>query len=350
MLTELEALCGEAERAFDKAVSTEALYEVKVKFLGKQGSISTILKEVGKLEPEKRKEVGKKANEIRDRLENLYSSRQSQLKTTELNASLSQSKIDVTLPGLKAVHGSSHPIWKVTKEICDIFARLGFAVRTGPHIEKDFFNFDALNMPADHSARDMQDTFYIDDGIERKPGEMSPWLLRTHTSPVQIRSMLSEKPPIRIVSPGGVYRSDSDMSHSPHFHQVEGLLVDENVSMADLKGTLGFFAREFFGSEIKVRLRPSYFPFVEPGAELDASCPLCKAAGCGMCKGSGWIELAGCGMVHPTVFKHVGLEYPKWNGFAFGMGVERLAVVKYGVGHIGLYFENDVRFLEAFGP
>jgi phenylalanyl-tRNA synthetase alpha chain len=348
MLEKIATLSGEAQKAIEKASTTEALYEAKVKFLGKQGSFSAILKEMGKLTPDERKTIGKKANEVRDHLEHIYAQREAQLKRGELNLKLEKERIDVTLPGVSPQPGAKHPIWKVNKEMCDIFERLGFSVRTGPHIEKDFYNFDALNIPADHASRDMQDTFYIDDGVVRKPGEYSPWILRTHTSPVQIRSMLTEKPPLRIISPGGVYRSDSDMSHSPHFHQVEGLLIDENVSMSDLKGTLGFFAREFFGPGVQVRLRPNYFPFVEPGAEMDASCPFCKAQGCGMCKGSGWIELGGCGMVHPSVFKSVGLEYPKWNGFAFGLGVERMGVVKYGVGHIGLYFENDLRFLEQF--
>jgi phenylalanyl-tRNA synthetase alpha chain len=348
MLSKIEELFQQAKSAFESAAASSSLYEVKVQFLGKQGSYSAVLKELGKLSPEEKKNIGRRANEVRDSLEKVYNEREAVLKSQELTLKLNKEKIDVTLPGVARMQGAEHPVWRVTKEMCDIFARIGFSVRSGPHIEKDFYNFDALNIPADHASRDMQDTFYIDDGVERGPGEFSPWLLRTHTSPVQIRSMLTEKPPLRILSPGGVYRSDSDMSHSPHFHQVEGLLIDENVSMSDLKGTLGFFAREFFGPDVKVRLRPSYFPFVEPGAELDASCPFCKAQGCGMCKGSGWIELGGCGMVHPQVFKAVGLEYPKWNGFAFGMGADRMAIVKYGIGHIGLLFENDLRFLEQF--
>ena len=348
MLEKINALFLQAQKAAESATSSEALYEVKVQFLGKSGSFSAILKEMGKLTPDERKTIGKRANEVRDQLEELYSSRDKALKSQALNKTLEGERIDVTLPGMGRRFGAVHPIAKVTDEICQIFARLGFSVRLGPHVEKDFYNFDALNIPGDHASRDLQDTFYVNDGVERAPGEFSPWILRTQTSPVQIRTMLTEKPPIRIVSPGGVYRSDSDISHSPHFHQVEGLLVEKNVSMANLKGTLGFFAREFFGPDIKVRLRPSYFPFVEPGAELDASCPFCKMKGCGMCKGSGWIELAGCGMVHPQVFKQVNLPYPEWNGFAFGMGVERMAVVKYGVPHIGLFFENDLRFLEQF--
>jgi phenylalanyl-tRNA synthetase alpha chain len=334
MLERIDGLSAEAKKAIGEASTLEALYEAKVRFLGKQGSFSAILKEMGKLTPEDRKTIGKRANEVRDLLESTYTQRENELKKIELDKKLEGEKIDITLPGFKRTIGSVHPIAKVTEEICDIFARIGFSVRLGPHIEKDFYNFDALNIPADHSSRDLQDTFYVKDHVERKPGEVSPWVLRTHTSPVQIRTLLSEKPPLRIISPGGVYRSDSDVSHSPHFHQIEGLLIDKNVSLSDLKGTLAFFAREFFGPEIQVRLRPSYFPFVEPGAEVDASCPLCKSKGCSMCKGTGWIELAGCGMVHPQVFKQVGLEYPAWNGFAFGMGVERVAVVKYGISHL----------------
>jgi len=348
MLEKINALFDQAQKAITEASTPPALYEVKVQFLGKSGSLSAILKEMGKLTPDERKTIGKRANEVRDLLEEAFSNRETTLKTSEMNKKLQGERLDVTLPAVPRNSASLHLITKVTQEICDIFARLGFAVRLGPHVEKDFYNFDSLNIPPDHSSRDLQDTFYVNDGVERGPGDLSPWILRTHTSPVQIRTLLTEKPPVRIVSPGGVYRSDSDMSHSPHFHQVEGLLVERNVSMADLKGVLGFFAREFFGPEIKVRLRPSYFPFVEPGAEVDASCPFCKSKGCGMCKGSGWIELAGCGMIHPQVFKQVGVAYPEWNGFAFGMGIERMAVVKYGVPHIGLFYENDLRFLEQY--
>ncbi|MCC6276527.1 MAG: phenylalanine--tRNA ligase subunit alpha [Oligoflexia bacterium] len=348
MLDRINGLFEEAKLAIAKATTSESLYEVKVRYLGKQGSFSGILKEMGKLTPDDRKTIGKRANEVRDELESLYLSKESGLKRSELNSRLEKERLDITLPGEKRMVGSDHLVVRVTRELCEIFGRIGFSVRLGPHIEKDFFNFDALNIGPDHASRDMQDTFYIDDGVERKTGEFSPWILRTHTSPVQIRSMMTEKPPLRIMSPGGVYRSDSDVSHSPHFHQVEGFVVDENVSMADLKGTLGFFAREFFGSEVKVRLRPSFFPFVEPGAEFDASCPLCKQKGCSMCKGSGWIEIGGSGMIHPNVFKSAGIEYPKYNGFAFGMGIERIAIVKYGVTHIGAFTENDTRFLEQF--
>lgn len=340
MLNKIDELLRDAQSQIAAASSTDSLYEVKVKFLGKQGSLSQLLKGLGVLSPEERKTVGKRANEVKDLLEGAVDSRSGELKSMELNLKLAKEKCDVTLPALSEGTGRLHPIFKVNKEICDIFSRLGFAIRTGPHVERAGYNFDCLNMPADHPARDLQDTFYID----------SDWILRTHTSPVQIRTMLSEKPPLRIISPGGVYRSDSDTSHSPHFHQIEGFWVDKNVSMADLKGVLAFFTQEFFGSEIKVRLRPSYFPFVEPGAEVDASCPLCKGKGCHMCKHTGWIEIAGCGMVHPEVFKSVGIDYPTYNGFAFGMGIERMAVVKYGISHIGHLYENDLRFLGAFKP
>ncbi|MBK9294175.1 MAG: phenylalanine--tRNA ligase subunit alpha [Oligoflexia bacterium] len=348
MIEKINQLSKLAHEAIEKASSTDALYEVKVKYLGKQGLLSTVLKDLGKLSPDERKTVGLHANNAKAELEEQIDTKTKSLKTLEQNQKLQSEKIDVSLPGLAPKPGSIHPINKVMNEMCSIFSRLGFSVRTGPHIENAFYNFDALNIPADHPSRDLQDTFYVDDGIDHEPGKFSPWVLRTHTSPVQTRTMLTEKPPLRIISPGGVYRSDSDTSHSPHFHQIEGLLIDKNVSLSDLKGVLGFFAKEFFGSDIKVRLRPSYFPFVEPGAELDASCPLCKGKGCSMCKHTGWIELAGCGMVHPEVFKAVGIEYPTWNGFAFGMGIERMAVVKYGVSHIGLFSENDLRFLENF--
>ena len=349
MQNKINEQAGRAKKLIEAATTTEALFDVKVKFLGKQGSLTSVLKELGKLTPDERKVIGQLANTVKAELEGLIDSKNNSLKTLELNKKLSKEKIDVSLPGLAPRVGSIHPINKVMDEMCGIFGRLGFSVRTGPHVEKDEYNFDALNIPADHPARDLQDTFYVTESDQKmESGKFSPWVLRTHTSPVQIRTLLTEKPPLRIISPGGVYRSDSDASHSPNFHQVEGLLIDKNVSMGDLKGVIAYFAKEFFGPEIKVRLRPSYFPFVEPGAEIDASCPLCKGAGCGMCKGSGWIEIAGCGMVHPEVFKAVGLEYPQWNGFAFGMGVERMAVVKYGVSHIGLFAENDLRFLETF--
>jgi phenylalanyl-tRNA synthetase alpha chain len=348
MQNKIQELLVQAKAQIDAAISSESLYEAKVKYLGKQGSFSLLLKDLGKLTPEERKTVGKVANEAKTQLETLFNEKADGLKTKELNIKLSKEKIDVSLPGIVPHPGHIHPIYKVMNEMIGIFAKLGFSVRTGPHIEKDFYNFDALNIPADHPARDLQDTFYVSDDKPLEPGQFSPWVLRTHTSPVQIRTLMTEKPPLRIISPGGVYRSDSDTSHSPNFHQVEGLLIDKNVSMADLKGVIGFFAKEFFGGDIKVRLRSSYFPFVEPGAEIDASCPLCKAKGCGMCKGTGWIEIAGCGMVHPEEFKAVGVEYPLWNGFAFGMGVERMAVVKYGVSHIGQFYDNDLRFLEAF--
>ncbi len=226
----------------------------------------------------------------------------------------------------------------VINEITDILARIGYSVRTGPFIEKDWFNFEALNIPADHPARDEQDTFYVDDGH----------VLRTHTSPVQIHTMMDEKPPIRVVAPGSVFRCDNDISHSPNFHQIEALLVDRKVSMANLKGTISFFVKEFFGKDIKTRFRPSFFPFTEPSAEVDCSCPICKGKGCRMCKGSGWIEIGGSGLVNPKVFEQVGLDPKEWQGFAFGFGIERMAIIKYGIEDIRLFSENDVRFLEQF--
>ena len=246
--------------------------------------------------------------------------------------------MDLTLPGPQIPLGAKHLIPSVIDEIVDILSRIGFSVRTGPFIEDDFHNFSALNIPADHPSRDMQDTFYIDE----------THVLRTHTSPIQIRTMETEKPPIRILAPGGVFRHDYDASHSPHFHQIEALLIDKNVSMADLKGTISYFIKEFFGSNIKTRFRPSFFPFTEPSAEVDCSCPLCEGKGCKMCKQTGWIEIGGSGLVHPAVLKSVGIDSKEWQGFAFGFGIERMAIIKYGVNDIRLFMENDMRFLEQF--
>ena len=368
MIDRIQALMSEAKQSFLKAQTSQELYDCKVQFLGKSGSFSGLMKEMGKLSAEERPIIGKKANEAKVELESVYSQREAELKRQELNKQLESERVDVTLPGLKAEMGHRHPIHMVLDEMIGIFAKMGFAVRTGPQIESDFYNFESLNIPPDHSSRDMQDTFYVRSQLAGNsqqaqssgPGSGSgsgnsggqrgdtQWVLRTHTSPIQIRSMKTEKLPFRVIGPGAVYRSDSDVSHSPNFHQLEGFLVDQNVSMADLKGTLSFFAKEFFGSEMKVRFRPSYFPFTEPSAEVDASCQLCKGSGCRMCGGSGWIEIGGCGMTHPNVFKAAGVEYPKWNGFAFGMGIERMAVVKYGVEDIRLFVENDLRFLRQF--
>ena len=338
MKEKLDEIRSQATQAFQAALGAKELYELKVQFLGKQGSFSAIMKEMGKLSPEERPAFGKLVNEVKRDLETLYGQREEQLKAKELGAQLQAEALDLTLPAVAEPLGSQHPISIVIEEISRILARLGYSVRTGPLIEKDRYNFEILNMPKDHPARDMQDTFYIDE----------QHVLRTHTSPIQAHVMENEKPPIRVVGVGPVFRCDSDVSHSPNFHQIEGLCIDRNVSMADLKGTISFFVREFFGAGLKTRFRPSFFPFTEPSAEVDCQCPLCKGKGCRMCKDSGWIEIGGSGLVNPNVLKMAGVAYPEWQGFAFGFGIERMAIIKYGVDDIRLFNENDVRFIRQF--
>lgn len=334
----IEEIRSQAAQAFSQATTSAALYELKVQFLGKQGSFSNIMKEMGKLSAEEKPAFGKLVNEVKQSLETLYSQKEEQLKNAELNAKLQSEKLDLTLPGPQVQMGAQHPISLVIDEIVSILARLGYSVRTGPLIEKDRYNFEALNIPKDHPARDMQDTFYVDE----------THVLRTHTSPIQIHVLETEKPPLRILGVGPVFRSDSDVSHSPNFHQIEGMLVDSKVSMADLKGTISFFVREFFGKDLKTRFRPSFFPFTEPSAEVDCQCPICNGKGCRMCKDSGWVEIGGSGLINPNVFKHANVDYPKWQGFAFGFGIERMAIIKYGVDDIRLFNENDLRFLRQF--
>jgi len=336
--TNLEEIKTQALESFRGAKTSQDLYQLKVQFLGKSGPLSLFMREMKNLSPQERPLFGQRVNEVKQALEEVYEELEKKLKRQELEFKLQKEHIDVSLPGVECAQGAAHPVQVAMEEMLKIFSHIGYGVRLGPLIEKDFYNFEALNMPEGHPARDMQDTFYIDDNH----------VLRTHTSPVQIRTMQSEKPPIRIIAPGSVFRCDSDISHLPMFHQVEGLLVDEKVSMADLKGTLAYFNKEFFGSKVKTRFRPSFFPFTEPSAEVDCSCPLCDQKGCRLCGHSGWIEIGGCGLVHPNVFASAGVEYPQWTGFAFGMGVERLAMVKYGIEDIRLFPENDLRFLEQF--
>ncbi|RME17204.1 MAG: phenylalanine--tRNA ligase subunit alpha [Bdellovibrio sp.] len=324
--------------SFEKAQSTQDLYNMKVAFLGKQGELSLLLREMGKLSKEERPAFGKLANEVKRRLESHYLKRESELKEKELEERLAQEALDLTLPGPPRYLGAKHPVAMVIDEMVDIFARVGYSVRTGPLIEKDKYNFEALNIPEDHPARDLQDTFYIDE----------EHVLRTHTSPIQIHTMETEKPPLRILAPGSVFRCDSDISHSPNFHQMEGLLIDKKVSMADLKGTIAFFVKEFFGEGLKTRFRPSFFPFTEPSAEVDCSCPICMGQGCRMCKNSGWVEIGGSGLVNPKVLSFCGLSPEEWQGFAFGFGIERMAIIKYGIEDIRLFSENDTRFLRQF--
>jgi len=322
----------------EKVSNLNDLYQLKVKYLGKKGIISQLNKNLKDIESDKRAEFGKKIHELRVLFENSYDEKEKTLKEIERNQKLASEKIDITLPGFPLNYGSIHPITKVYNEIVDIFTAMGFEVATGPEIESDFYNFEALNIPKAHPARDMQDTFYISEEV----------LLRTHTSPVQIRTMLEQKPPVKIIAPGKVYRCDSDVTHTPMFHQVEGLLVDEKVTFGDLKGTLTLFIKRLFGDDVPVRFRPSFFPFTEPSAEVDMGCVICNSKGCRVCKNTGWLEILGCGMVHPNVFKSVGYDFQKYRGYAFGMGIERITMLKFGINDLRLFFENNIKFLSQF--
>lgn len=336
--SKLESLKQLALSSFAESQTAAALYQLKTEFLGKSGKLTEIMKDMAALPKEEKPAFGKLVNEVKQALEQAYTQFEEALKAKELEAQMANEELDLTLPAPPHFAGTEHPVSKVTHEIFSIMARLGYSLRQGPLIEKDFYNFEALNIPENHPARDMQDTFFIDP----------THVLRTHTSPIQIHSLESERPPLRIIGTGAVFRCDSDISHLPHFHQIEGMCVDAKVSMADLKGTISFFVKEFFGSQIKTRFRPSYFPFTEPSAEVDCTCPICKGKGCSMCKGSGWIEIGGCGLINPKVFAAAQIQYPTWQGFAFGFGIERMAIIKYGIGDIRLMPENDTRFLEQF--
>ena len=343
-IAEVETECL---KAIELARSSSELVEVDNKFLSKKGALSELLKALRDVSPEDRPKVGARANEAKSKLEAALQTKRSAFEAQALEERLSKERIDFSLPGRKIPQGSLHPITKIVTEIVTIFRRLGFDLSQGPEIETEFHNFDALNLAADHPARDMQDTFYLPPHHKSQNGESL--VLRTHTSPVQIRTMKSKKPPIRILSPGAVFRSDYDVTHSPMFHQIEGLYVDQNVSFAELKGCLLFFAREMFGAQTQLRLRPSFFPFVEPGAEIDVTCVMCKGKGCRVCKETGWLEILGGGMVHPKVFEAVGYDTKTVSGFAFGMGIERIAMLKYDIPDLRMLYENDVRFLRQFG-
>ena len=394
LLKQLESLAVAARKDVAAASDERMLEELRVRFLGKKGEVSAVLRGMGQLAAEERPKVGEAANRVRDEVEALLAEAKGRLAAANLEAELQGPPIDVTLPGRALLpRGHRHPITRAAEEITGIMARLGYEVASGPEIELDCHNFTALNIPADHPARDMQDTFYV-GGLAvptpLAPGQPSPAspalarselpgagvgaapshsplvpvrvdfttgvVLRTQTSPVQIRAMkrAAGKPPLRVICPGRVYRSDYDQTHSPMFHQVEGLCVDEGITFADLKGTLAAFARAYFGPETKTRFRPSYFPFVEPGAEVDVSCSICGGTGrkdgkrCGTCKETGWLEVLGAGMVHPQVLRNGGMDPTRVTGFAFGMGVERMAMLRYGIDDLRLYFENDLRFLEQF--
>ncbi len=326
MLEDLSKLVKQAQKEIDKASDLHALDAVRVAYLGKQGKITAELKSLGKLPADERPAAGKKINAARDKIQSAIAARKQSLEQAALDATLAEDRVDVTLPGRGQRPGGLHPVTRTLERIETFFAQIGFDVVEGPEIEDDYHNFEALNIPAHHPARAMQDTFYFEDGL----------LLRTHTSPVQIRAMKERKPPLRLIVPGRVYRCDYDLTHSPMFHQVEGLMVGEGVSMADLKGVLHDFLRNFFEADLEVRFRPSYFPFTEPSAEVDIRGK------------SGWLEVLGSGMVHPQVLENVGIDSERYTGFAFGMGVERLAMLRYGVNDLRLFFENDLRFLEQF--
>ncbi|MFT6916116.1 MAG: phenylalanyl-tRNA synthetase alpha chain [Motiliproteus sp.] len=335
----LDRLLAQGKEAVDSATDAASLGQVQVQYLGKKGELSLLRKGLGKLSAEERPKAGALINEVMQEFLEHLNARKDLFAAAELNAKLAAETIDVTLPGRGQHSGGLHPVTRTLERIEQFFTGVGYAVKEGPEIEDDFHNFEALNIPAHHPARAMHDTFYFD----------AHTLLRTHTSPVQIRTMELQEPPIRVICPGRVYRCDSDLTHTPMFHQVEGLLVDTDVSFADLKGTVEEFLREFFEQEaLSVRFRPSYFPFTEPSAEVDIACVMCQGKGCRVCGHTGWLEVMGCGMVHPKVFDSCGVDTETYSGFAFGMGVERLAMLRYGVNDLRLFFENDLRFLQQF--
>lgn len=334
----LQQLVSAAEAAAAGAGDLVALDQIRVHYLGKKGVLTERLKALGALPAEQRREAGAAINVAKEAVQTALEARRLALEEAALNQRLAAERVDVTLPGRGQRAGGLHPITRTLRRIEELFRQIGFSVAEGPEIEDDFHNFEALNIPAHHPARAMHDTFYFDANT----------LLRTHTSPVQIRTMKRTQPPIRIIAPGRVYRCDSDLTHSPMFHQVEGLFVDEGVSFADLKGVLYDFLRAFFERDLDVRFRPSYFPFTEPSAEVDIQCVMCGGSGCRVCKHTGWLEVLGSGMVHPAVFENVGIDAERYTGYAFGMGVERLAMLRYGVNDLRLFFDNDLRFLSQF--
>jgi phenylalanyl-tRNA synthetase alpha chain len=337
-MNDLNVLAQDASHAIENAASLDALDIVRVEFLGKKGKVTDLLKGLGNLAADERPKVGARINQVKTTIQSLIDEQKKKLETIALNARIAEQHIDVTLPGRNNSVGRLHPITRTMERIEDFFIRIGYQVADGPEIEDDYHNFEALNIPAHHPARAMHDTFYIDEQT----------VLRTHTSPVQIRTMETQKPPIRIICPGRVYRCDSDLTHTPMFHQVEGLAVDKNISFADLKGTVDQFLKAFFEADIATRFRPSYFPFTEPSAEVDIQCSNCSGQGCRICSDTGWLEIMGCGMVRMDVFRNSGVDSEQYTGFAFGMGVERLAMMRYGVSDLRMFFENDVRFIKQF--
>lgn len=314
------------------------LSNLKAKYLGRKGIITAELKSLSSLSPEERPLYGKKINDIKEFIESEIHAQEATLKKEELHKQLLLDSLDITLSGKFVPFGREHPINRTLAEITSIFVKMGFSVEEGPEVELDYYNFEALNIPKDHPAREMQDTFYVSEEI----------VLRTHTSPVQVRVMEKRKPPVRFIAPGKVYRCDADITHTPMFHQVEGLMVDKGITFSNLKGVLEAFLHQMFGANTPIRFRPSFFPFTEPSAEVDIGCILCNGAGCRVCKGSGWLEILGAGMVNPKVFENVGYDVDVYSGFAFGMGIERIAMLKYSIDDIRLFFENDIRFLKQF--
>lgn len=329
----------QAEAAAQLAAADADLEQIRVKFLGKKGELTAVLRGMGALSAEERPIIGQLANEVRANIEDAINKKAAELKEKALNRKLQSEKIDVTMPGNAPAMGHNHPLTLVQRQMEDIFLGMGFTIAEGPEVEYDYYNFQALNIPENHPARDTQDTFYITDKV----------LLRSQTSPVQARVMEKQQPPIRIISPGRVYRSDAvDATHSPLFHQMEGLVVDKDITMGDLKGTLEIFAKAMFGEETRIRFRPHHFPFTEPSAEVDVSCFICGGKGCRFCKNEGWIEILGAGMVHPNVLRNCGIDPEVYSGFAFGLGVERVVLLKYHINDMRMLYENDVRFIEQF--
>jgi phenylalanyl-tRNA synthetase alpha chain len=337
MKAQLETWQHEVETALPTLDEAKSIDQLRVKYLGKKGLITLAVREIGKLPPAERPLLGKVANDVKAMIEQLITARLAEVQARQLQKTLLSQALDVTLPSRLPGRGHKHPLTQVLEDVEEIFHGLGFRVAEGPEAELDYYNFEALNIPRDHPARDMQDTFYISDDV----------VLRTHTSPVQIRAMEKQPPPIRIIVPGKVYRVDADVRHSPMFHQIEGLMVDHDISLGDLKGVLEIFVQQFFGRSVKMRFRPSYFPFTEPSAEIDIQCVKCQGSGCQLC-GSGWLEILGSGMVNPVLYGFVGYDPEAYTGFAFGMGAERLAMLKYGIDDIRLFYDNDLRFLQQF--
>jgi len=337
-MSTLSELMDTAQTDIAQAADLGQLDKLRVQFLGKKGSLTAQLKQLGSLPPDQRRDAGQAINNAKKIVQDAIEARRIALQAEVLEKKLAEERIDVTLPARGQVSGGLHPVTQTLQRIQNLFAQVGFSVEEGPEIDDDYHNFIALNIPEHHPARAMHDTFYFDEHT----------LLRTHTSPVQIHVMKERQPPLKIIAPGRVYRRDSDLTHTPMFHQVEGLMVDTDVTFADLKGILDDFLKQFFEKDLQVRFRPSYFPFTEPSAEVDVQCVSCGGKGCRVCGHNGWLEVLGCGMVHPNVFQHVDIDTEKYTGFAFGMGVERLAMLRYGVNDLRLFFENDLRFLRQF--